>query len=102
VLDDFFTDKTLNFPSDVHSDKRNSPFISRSPSRATEDKHDTSELTTEETSDPGVKVSGSLLPPPHYEENCTYLFLRIEKIGLKTATQYLDPFITVLVLGKTL
>ncbi len=43
---------------------------------------------------------GSLLPPPPPIPGQTMVTLRIEKIGLKDASQYIDPYITITVKGK--
>ncbi len=44
--------------------------------------------------------TGRLLPRISHEKGTTDLTVRIEKIGLKDASIYLDPFITVSVKGK--
>lgn len=38
---------------------------------------------------------GSLLPPPVMEKGKTYISLKLEKIGLKDALDYMDPYVTV-------
>eukprot|EP00128_Syssomonas_multiformis_P001488 Colp12_sorted_trinity150504_noHs@13223 len=42
-----------------------------------------------------VNKGGSLLPRLQQVRGCTLLTIRIEKIGLKDITQYLEPFITI-------
>jgi len=52
-------------------------------------------------STPSLLKGGTLLPPPpHSLDGGTQLSIHIEKIGLKDASQYLDPFITVKVIDK--
>jgi len=50
-----------------------------------------------------VSVKGkSLLPHPIPMEGIPTLTIRLEKIGLKDAQQFIDPFIAVSVKGKSL
>eukprot|EP01112_Ceratiomyxa_fruticulosa_P017281 TRINITY_DN5355_c0_g1_i2.p1 TRINITY_DN5355_c0_g1~~TRINITY_DN5355_c0_g1_i2.p1 ORF type:complete len:288 (-),score=65.89 TRINITY_DN5355_c0_g1_i2:108-971(-) len=50
---------------------------------------------------PQPKKGGTLLPPPPPSlDGGAHLTIQIEKIGLKDATEYLDPFITVSVLDS--
>jgi hypothetical protein len=44
---------------------------------------------------------GSLLPRPLPMAGKTLLTVRVEKIGLKDASQFIDPFITVSVKGQS-
>ncbi|PRP74053.1 axin interactor, dorsalization-associated protein-like [Planoprotostelium fungivorum] len=51
---------------------------------------------SEEPDDVEAPANGTLLPPPPDPiEGQTYLTLNIEKVGLKNATQFLDPFLTI-------
>ena len=38
---------------------------------------------------------GSLLPIPVMEKGKTYISLKIDKIGLKDATDFIDPYLTI-------
>ncbi len=54
---------------------------------------------------PQYAASGTLLGSPKMKKGNHYLTLTVEKIGLKQATDYLDPYFTVLVMdadGKSL
>ncbi|XP_033635278.1 axin interactor, dorsalization-associated protein A-like [Asterias rubens] len=44
---------------------------------------------------PGIKPLGKLFPMIPHEKGTTNLTVRVEKIGLKSISSYLDPFITV-------
>ena len=46
-----------------------------------------------------VPVKGSLLPQPLSYGGKPVLTVRIEKIGLKDASQFIDPYISVYVKG---
>ena len=43
---------------------------------------------------------GTLLPPPETVRGKTLVMIRVDKIGLKEAAQYIDPFLTVSVKGR--
>ncbi|XP_064622486.1 axin interactor, dorsalization-associated protein-like [Lineus longissimus] len=54
------------------------------------------QVHVDEDEDPeAVKSHGSLLPQPIPQEGMTTVTVRIEKIGLKEAAQFIDSFITV-------
>ena len=47
-----------------------------------------------------ITANGTLLPPPEMVPGKTLVTMRIEEIGLKDASQYIDPFITITVKGQ--
>lgn len=47
-----------------------------------------------------VLAKGSLLPRPLAYSGMKVLTVKIEKIGLKDATQFIEPYITVSVKGE--
>ncbi|XP_067682024.1 axin interactor, dorsalization-associated protein-like [Haliotis asinina] len=51
--------------------------------------------TSNDEDKPSQRVSGNLLPKPLPVANMRYLSVRVEKMGLKDASQFIDPFICV-------
>ncbi|XP_038073274.1 axin interactor, dorsalization-associated protein A-like [Patiria miniata] len=47
------------------------------------------------TASPGIKPLGKLFPMMPHQKGTTNLVVRIEKIGLKDASMYLDPYIVI-------